>query len=314
MLGFFLRRVILASAIVVLALALLLVAIHSVPGDPANILLGPRATPEMKAALRSEMGLDQPILLQLSGFIWRLLHGDLGIDVFSRRPVADIVLGQLPYTLMLIAVAIGVAAAIGIPLGCYSAIHRDSWVDRFTAVISVGAIAIPPFVIAIYSVLFFSIHLKWLPAIGVGEAGNLRSQLIHLILPATAVGLSWVGYLARLVRSSMLEVLAEGHIRSARAHGLRERDVIVFYALPLAILPTITVIGAGVGYLLSSAVLAEIIFARPGIGKLLYDSVTVRNYPVVMGTVLVSTLLFIAATTLADILNGLIDPRIRERQ
>ena len=314
MLAFLVRRTFVSMLILILALTLLIMMIHAVPGDPATILLGPRATPEMKAALKAEMGLDQPLFVQLFKFLWNVLHGDLGTDVFSKRKVSDIVLSQLPYTLALIGVAMGGAALIGIPLGCYSATHRNGWIDRLTAVVSVSAIAIPPFVVAIYSVLFFAIQLKWFPAIGAGEAGNLASQAVHLVLPAMAVGLSWIGYLARLVRSSMLEILAEGHIRAARAHGLPERDIIFFYALPLAIPPTITVIGVGVGYLLSSAVLAEIIFARPGLGKLLYDSVTTRNYPVVMGTVLVSTILFIVATTLTDLINGIIDPRIRDRQ
>lgn len=313
MLSFLIRRTVVAATIVVLALTLLLLMIHAVPGDPANILLGPRATPEMKAALRAEMGLDKPLPVQLVTFIANVFHGDLGTDVFSRRPVADIVLQQLPHTLVLILVAIGVAALIGIPLGCYSALKRDSWIDRAAGIVSVSAIAVPAFVVSIYSVLLFSITLKWLPSIGAGEVGDLQSQLVHLILPAASVGLGWIGYLARIVRASMLEVLAEGHVRAARARGLSESRVVLGYALPIAILPTITVIGVGIGYLLSSAVLAEIVFARPGIGKLLYDSVTVRNYPVVMGTVLISTILYVIATAIADLVNGLIDPRTRAR-
>lgn len=313
MLGFVLQRLLLAVAIILLALIALLVMIHAVPGDPANVLLGPRATPEMKAALRAEMGLDRPIPVQLATFVANVFRGDLGTDVFSRRPVADIVLDQLPYTLAVIGAGFAGAAALGIPLGVLSATRPGGVLDALVGVFSVAFIAVPAFIVAIYAVLVFSVGLRWLPSVGAGEPGDIGSQLRHLVLPAFAVGLGWIGYFARLVRASMLEVLAEPHVHAARAHGLTERRILVAYALPIAILPTITVIGVGLGYMISAAVLTEIVFARPGIGKLLYDSVTTRNYPVVLGSVLVTTVLFVLSTTAADILNGLLDPRIRER-
>ncbi|KRS15027.1 ABC transporter permease [Roseovarius indicus] len=313
MLAFLIRRTFVAAIIIFCAITLLVIMINSVPGDPASILLGPRATPEMKEVLRREMGLDASIPQQVVIFIWNVFQGDLGTDVFSKRPVLDVVMDQLPYTLILISVSMAGAALIGIPLGCYSALHRGSWLDNIVGILSVSAITIPAFVIAIYSVLIFSISLKWLPAIGVGERGDFFDQATHLILPAVSIGLNWVGYLSRFVRSSMLEVLGEQHIRTARAHGLSETKVVFQYALPLAVLPTITIIGIGIGYLLSAAVLTEIVFARPGVGKLLYDSVTQRNFPVVMGTVLITTILFVVTMTLADLVNGIIDPRARDQ-
>ena len=176
---------------------------------------------------------------------------------------------------------------------------------------SVSCIAIPTFVVALYSVLIFAVWLKWLPAIGAGDGETLGSYIRHLILPAFAVGLGWVGYLARLVRASMLEVMSENHVRTARAFGLPERTIVFKYVLRLAILPTITLIGMGIGILLSSAVFTEIVFARPGIGRLIFDAVTSRNYPVVMGSVLVTTVLFVVSTTIADLINALVDPRLR---
>ncbi|MGI9304372.1 MAG: ABC transporter permease [Gammaproteobacteria bacterium] len=312
MLAFLIRRVALGFLIVVLALTVLIAMIHMVPGDPANVLLGPRATPEMKATLRAEMGLDKPLPVQLFVFTANVFRGDLGMDVFSRRPVATIVFEQLPYTIALVLASIFIAALIGIPLGCYAALHRDSWFDRLSGLFSVSFIAAPSFVVAIYAVLIFAVTLKWLPAVGAGETGDLKSQLVHLVLPAISIGLAWIGYLARLVRASMLEVLGENHIRTMRAFGLPEHRVVFRYALPVAVLPAVTVIGVGIGYLLSSAVLTEIVFARPGIGKLVYDSVVTRNYPVVMGCVLVTTVLFVISTTVADVVNGLLDPRVRE--
>lgn len=309
---YLLKRIGLAAIIVVVAVSLLYGMIHMVPGDPLSVLLGPRATPELKAALAERMGLDKPFVVQLITFFFNVLRGDLGIDVFSERPVATIVFEQLPFTLVLIGFAIGWSAALGIPLGCYSAIHRNSFIDKITGVFSVGAIAVPSFVVAIYSLLVFAVALKWLPAIGAGQEGDTVSQLEHLILPSLAVGLGWVGYIARLVRASMLEVLGENHIRTARAFGLPERSIIYSYALRLAILPTVALLGVGIGNMLSGAVFAEIVFARPGIGKLIYDAVITRNYPVVMGSVIVTTVLFVLCTTVSDLVAAALDPRIRE--
>ena len=311
MLLYLVKRLLLGMLIVVFAVTLLFCMIHLVPGDPARILLGPRATTEMIANLSAQMGLDQPLPAQILRFFGNLLRGDLGMDVITNRPVAEMVFGQLPYTLWLIFSAIIGAMLIGIPLGCYSAVHRNSFVDRVTGVVSVACITAPAFVVALYSLLIFAVTLKWFPAVGAGEKGQFWDQVSHLVLPAFAIGLSWVGYLSRLVRASMLEIMGENHIRTARAYGLPERTVVYRYALKLAVLPTVTVIGVGMGFLLSAALFTEIVFARPGIGKLIFDSITTRNYPVVMGSVLVSTFLFVISTTLSDLVNAWLDPRIR---
>jgi peptide/nickel transport system permease protein len=306
------KRTMLAAVIVITAISLLYSMILMVPGDPTAVILGPRSTPEMRDALRTEMGLDKPAIIQIVGFVFNVFKGDMGTDVFTNRPVSKIVFEQLPYTVILIIAGISWAIVLGIPLGCYSAIYRNSFIDKLTGVFSVGTIAIPSFVIALYGLLIFAVHLQWLPAIGAGEEGDLWDQIKHLILPAFAIGLGWVGYLARLVRASMLEVLGENHIRTVRAFGLPEKIIIFRYALKLAILPTIALLGVGVGYLLSAAVFAEIVFARPGIGKLIYESVLTRNYPIIMGSVLVTTIIFVLCTMLADIVNALLDPRMQE--
>ncbi len=292
-------------------MTLMFFMIHLVPGDPARILLGPRATPEMIADISMRMGLDQPLIIQLIKFLGNILKGDLGMDVISNRPVTAIVFGQLPYTLWLIFSAIFGAMLVGIPLGCYSALHRNTLADRISGIISVACITAPSFVVALYSLLIFAVTLKWFPSIGAGEKGDFFDQLAHLVLPAFAIGLAWVGYLSRLVRASMLEVMGENHIRTARAYGLTESTIIYRYALKIAILPTVTVIGVGMGFLISAAVLTEIVFARPGLGKLIIESITSRNYPVVMGSVLISTVLFVISTTISDLVNAFLDPRIR---
>jgi peptide/nickel transport system permease protein len=305
------RRLGLALVIVTCAMAVLFGMIHLVPGDPITIALGPRATEAMRAAYLAKMRLDQPVYMQFLAFAGGVLRGDLGADVFSNRSVTTIILEQLPYTLALAGVGLGWAILLGIPLGCYSAIHRNSAFDKLSGVITVGAIAVPSFVVALYSLLLFAVWLRWLPAIGAGEVGDLGDQLMHLILPAFAIGLGWVGYLARLVRASMLEVMGENFIRTARAFGLPRRMIVYRYALKVAILPTVTLLGVGIGNLLSGAVFAEIVFARPGIGKLIYDMALTRNYPVVQGAVLVTTILFVLCAMLADLLNAWLDPRVR---
>ncbi len=309
---YLLKRIGLAAITVVIAVTLLYSMILAVPGDPASVMLGPRSTPEMREALRKQMGLDRPFAVQIGSFLFNVCRGDLGMDVFTNRPVRKIVFEQLPYTVVLIFSGIAWAMLIGIPLGCYSAIRRNSFLDKLTGVFSVGTIAIPSFVIALYALLVFAVQLQWLPAIGAGTEGGFLVKIRHLILPAFAIGLGWVGYLARLVRASMLEVLGENHVRTARAFGLPERVIIFRYALKLAILPTIALLGVGISYLLSSAVFIEIVFARPGIGKLIYESVLNRNYPIIMGSVLITTVLFVVCTMFADIVNAGIDPRIRE--
>ena len=308
-----LRRLGLGVLIVGSAMALLFGMIHLVPGDPASIALGPRATEAMREDFRVRMGLDRPIPVQFANFVAHALRGDLGKDVWSNQSVARMIWIQLPHTLALTGLGIGWAIALGIPLGCFSAVRRGTWLDRVTGVLSVGAIAVPSFIVAIYALLVFAVWLKWFPAIGAGEAADPADRLWHLVLPAFAIGLGWVGFLARLVRASMLEVLGENYIRAARAIGLPERRIVYHCALKLAILPTVALLGVGIGRLLSGAVFAEIVFTRPGLGRLVFDGVNTRNYPLVMGTVLVTTWLFVLSTLVADLLVALLDPRIRER-
>lgn len=311
MLIYAVNRLALALAIVVVVVAVLFCMIYVIPGDPVRIALGPLATPEMAASFRAKMGLDQPVWVQFTRFFLGILQGDLGRDILSNRGVATSVLEQLPFTLTLIAGSMLWAIAIGIPLGCYGAIHRGSPVDRIIGVLSVAVIAVPSFVVAVYALLIFAVELGWFPAIGAGRRGEPLNQLHHLVLPSLAVGLGWVGYLARVVRASMLEVMGENHIRTARAFGLPRRTIVYRYALPIAVLPTITLLGIGIGHMLSGAVFAEIVFARPGVGKLVYDAINARNYPLVSGTVLITTGFYVLATLIADLFVAGLDPRVR---
>ncbi|HXV25056.1 MAG TPA: ABC transporter permease [Alphaproteobacteria bacterium] len=312
MLRYLASRLVTTLIVTVGAIALLLSLTLIIPGDPATILLGPRATPELVAALTQRMGLDLPLHLRLVHFFGDLLRGDLGEDILSGRPVAGLVLAALPNTVMLAVSAIGLAVLIGVPLGCYAATHPGSFGDQVAAFISVGFISTPSFVIAIFLLLIFSVSLHWLPVMGAGDAGDPLDQLQHLVLPSLALAAGWIGYIARLIRSSLLEVLGEPFIRTSRAYGIAERAIVYKYALKLACIPTLAVLGVGVGELLGGAVFAEIIFNRPGLGSLIYKSILDRNYPVVQGSIFIVVLLFVLTNLLVDLSYAWLDPRTRD--
>ena len=300
------------TALIILGAMLLLFTLSSiVPGDPAAILLGPQASPEFSKRFISEMGLDQPIHIRMWRFFSNVLRGDLGTDVVSGRSVVSMIANVIPYTLILTFSAITLAVVTGIPLGIFAATHRGTVVDNILAFISVAFIAVPGFVIAIFLLLIFAIWLDWLPVLGTSRSGDLMDEFRRMILPTVALALGWIGFIARLVRTSMLEVMGENYIRTSRAFGLSERLITYKYALKNACIPTITILGLGIGRLLGGAVLIEIVFARPGLGRLIYGAISERNYPVVQGAVLVVVVVFVIVNLLVDLSYSAIDPRIR---
>lgn len=312
MLAYTVKRIGLGLLILIFVMITMYAAVFLVPGDPATVALGPRATPELKRLLIERMGLDQPVWWQIVEFFRNALTGNLGYDVWSNRPVSTLVLEALPNTLILGSTALLTALIIGVPLGCLAVVKRGTLSDHLIGVLSVAVIAVPSFVVAIYSLLLFSVTLRWLPAIGAGEAGDIGSQIRALILPALAIALGWIGYVSRMVRASMMEVMNEPHIRTARSFGLPEWKIVSKYALRIAIIPTISLVAVGLGGILSSAVFVEAVFSRPGIGKLITDAVNTRNYPVVMGTVLMMTAIYVSITIAADLLIARLDPRVRD--
>ena len=304
-------RLVTTAFIVLGAMLLLFLLPAFVPGDPATSLLGPQASPEYAKRFIAEMGLDQPLHIRLVRFLGNALTGNLGTDVVSGRSVASLVWAVLPYTFALTFAAIALAVLIGVPLGIYAATHRGTRADTLLAFVSVAFIAIPSFVIAIFLLIVFSVWLNWLPVLGVSKSGAFLDEASRMILPTIALSLGWIGFIARLVRTSMLETMGENFIRTARAYGLSERLITYKYALKNACIPTIAVLGLGIGRLLGGAVLVEIVFARPGLGRLIYDAISLRNYPVVQGAVLVVVVLFAVVNLLVDLSYSAIDPRIR---
>lgn len=311
--SFLLSRLITTLLIVLGAMLLLFLLTALVPGDPATALLGPQATPEYAHRFIVEMGLDQPWYRRLFTYLGHVAIGDFGTDVISGRKVTSIVGAVLPYTFILTFAAIGLAVVTGVPLGCYAATHRGGASDHALAFVSVAFIAIPSFVIAIFLLLIFSTGLDWLPVLGAGDSGDLLDQAERLILPTVALSVGWVGFIARLVRGSMLEVLNEPFIRTSRAYGLSTRQVIYKYALKNACIPVLAVLGLGVGRLLGGAVLVEIVFARPGLGRLILDAIATRDFPVLQGAVLVVVFIFVVANLLVDLSFSAIDPRMRRQ-
>jgi ABC-type dipeptide/oligopeptide/nickel transport system permease component len=309
-----LRRALAAVPTLVGVLVVVFLVVHLIPGDPVRALLGDQATAEQIARTRQDLGLDQPLVVQFFDYLARLLQGDLGMSIASRQPVADQITARLPSTATLAVAGVLMSVVIGVPLGVLSATLRGRFADFVTLVISSFGVAAPPFWIGILLSTVFAIHLGWLPAIGGGEPGDTGSILRALVLPATALGLSGMALVARMTRSSMLDVLSEDYVRTARAKGLGERAVIYKHALRNAAIPIVTVIGLNFGHLLGGTIVMETVFARPGIGKLLLDAILGRDYPVVQGVTLVIAVSFVLVNLLTDLTYPFFDPRLKTRE
>ncbi len=274
-------------------------------------MLGPRATPELVAELNERLQLDKPAYTRLTYYIFRVAKGDLGTSVWSGHTVISLIGKNIFHTVLLAITSLGFAAVIGILLGTYAAIHRKNKLGSTVTTGSLLSVAVPDFVAALLLMLLFCIQIPILPSLGAGEEGDIVDIALHLILPSLALAIGWIGYIARLTKESMLEVLGMDYIRTARAFAAPIQTVFYRYALKNAVIPTITVIGMGFGRLLGGAVFMEIIFNRPGLGKLIVDSVYARDLPVVQGGILITTIMFIFANLLADISYAFVDPRIK---
>jgi peptide/nickel transport system permease protein len=314
LLAYILKRLAMTALVVLVVMTFLAALVHLIPGDPVKTILGPRADPELSKIVRHDMQLDLSVPRQIWNFVTGAVRGDLGVDFVSDEKVTRLVFNALPHTIVLALASLLLAMLVGVPLGVYAATHPNTWTDRISGLLAVSCITIPPYVAGLFLVLLFAVRFHALPAIGTGDFSHPLDYLRHLVLPAVALGITWIGYFARLVRASMLEVLNTNYIRTATAFGLHERAIFYRYALRNAIIPTIAVLGVGLGNLMGYAIFVEVIFARPGLGTLIYDSIESRNYPIVRGGVLVVAILFVLANLLADLSYRFLDPRIRVQQ
>jgi peptide/nickel transport system permease protein len=306
--------------------------VRGIPGDPAQILLGQQATHEQVQQLRAHMGLDKPVIVQYAVFLRDAMTGDLGDSIVTGRPVITELLVRFPATLELTAFAMFIAIAVGVPVGVISAVRQYSLLDKVTSVLALTGISIPIFWLAMVLILIFGVRLELLPFPGrlssgvsiqaftglvlvdsllAGNFGAFWDGFKHLIMPALALGTIPMAVITRMTRSSMLEVMGEDYVRTARAKGVIPWRVVFKHALRNAMLPTVTVIGLQVGLLMGGAVITETIFSWPGVGQIAYESIYRRDYAMIQGVVLYGALLFVLVNLLVDILYAVFDPRVR---
>ena len=305
-----------------------------IPGDPAVVLLGERASPQSIQRLRENMGLNQPLHVQYARFVSQLARGDLGRSIRTGLPVLEEARGRFPATVELASTALAIAVTVGVTLGIVSATWRGSFADHLSRVISLVGISMPIFWLGLVLIWLFAVQLRWLPSDGrldattryvpttnfvlldaiIQRRGDLAvTALRHLVLPAVALSTVPMAIIARMTRSAMLEVLRADYIRTARAKGLKERLITRRHALKNAALPVVTIIGLQVGFLLSGAILTETIFSWPGVGRWVFEAILNRDYPIVQGITLVIAVIFVVVNLLVDILYAALDPRIRYR-
>jgi ABC-type dipeptide/oligopeptide/nickel transport system permease component len=284
--------------------------IHLVPGDPVAMTLDEYATQDTYEDMERRLGLDKPLHIQYVEYLRSLLRLDLGTSFQNRRPVIVNLAEQFPFTGRLAVASLTIAILIALPTGILSAVYRNRWPDYVSMSLALLAVCSPLFVTGIALLLLFSLKLGWLPTFGVGKAGNLRSVLAHLALPALAQGARSAALLARVTRSTVLETMGEDYIRTARAKGLREQMVVLRHGLPNALIPIITLIGMNMASLLGGTVIIETVFSRQGVGRVLIKAVLARDYPQIQGTLLIFILITVLANTIVDLLYGWVDPRI----
>ncbi len=306
------RRIFFILPVALLVSFLTFMIVHLIPGDPARLILGESATPQTVAALRQQLGLDQPLPRQFVLWLWQALHGNLGQSIQLDQPVLQAITQRAPVTVELGVAALLYSLLIALPCGIYAAAHRNAWINKVVDVIALFGTAIPAFVLGLLLILFFAVDLRIFPPGGYvpiteDPFGNLRD----LILPVITLGTGSVAVNMRQIRASMSEVLKQDYIRTAQAKGLVERQINYTHALRNAVIPALTVVGLQIGAILGGAFVVETIFLWPGIGQLAVQSILSKDYPLVQGIVLLSALSYMATNLLVDISYAVLDPRIR---
>jgi peptide/nickel transport system permease protein len=286
--------------------------LYFTPGDPAANLAGDAATGDDIRRIREKLGLDEPFFVRFGGWVWALLHGDLGTSIFTNLPVTQLIGQRVEPTLSLTLCTLIVAVALAVPLGVVAAARVGTWVDRTVMGFSVLGFSVPVFVLAYALILTFSIELGWLPVQGYRPFGEGAWQwLRHLILPSIALGTVYIALIARITRASMLDVLAQDYIRTAQAKGLSSNAVLSGHALKNAAVPIVTVIGIGIALLIGGAIVTETVFALPGIGRLTVDAILRRDYPIIQGVILMFSAIYVLINLAVDLSYMFFDPRIR---
>ncbi len=286
--------------------------LQMVPGDPAVVLAGPIAPPDVVEQIRKSMGLDQPVIVQFWMYFERILSGDLGRSLISNKPVTDELAAAIGPTIELMVACLIWSIPLGIAMGTVAAMKRGSLVDRGIMALSVAGVSLPVFFICLLLIQLFGMTFRWFPFVGRGGPVWTLEGLRHIALPALSLGMVFIGPVARMTRSSVLEVLKLDHVRTARAKGLTERAVVVRHALRNALIPVVTLVGLQAGYLLGGAVVTETIFSWPGVGRLAVGGILSSDFTIAQGCILVMALTFIAINLIVDILYSVLDPRVQK--
>ena len=312
MLAYLLRRLVYLFPVMLIVVSIVFLLIHLIPGDPAAVMAGADASPEVVAGMRESMGLDRPLHEQYGRWLFRTLQGDLGRSIFLERPVTTAIAERLEPTALLTGLALLVAVTIGIPAGVLSGVHPNTWLDKGLMVMAMLGVSIPAFWLGLNLIYLFSYKLRMFPPGNyVSLSTSVTAGIYYMLLPAFSLGLGQSALIARITRSCMLEVLAQDYVRTARAKGLSEGVVVYIHALRNALVPTSTVIGITIAVLLGGAVITETVFNIAGVGRLVISSVLRRDYPVIQGVILFIALVYVVMNLLVDVLYCLIDPRIR---
>jgi peptide/nickel transport system permease protein len=303
-LRFIFRRILMLVPVMVGVAFIVFTMLHFTPGDPARIILGEMATEESIRNLRTEMGLDDPFFIQFGRYLWKVINFDLGNSYATKSPVTREIFTALPATMKLASLAIFIAICIGVPVGIVSAVRQYSWIDNFVMLFAMLGTSMPVFWLSLLLILAFALHLGWFPSSGFETFSSM-------VLPAVAISTPQIALITRMTRSSMLEVIRQDYIRTARSKGQRKSVVVWKHALGNAMIPVITVIGLSFGSLLSGAVLTESIFSIPGVGRLMVEGIKTRDYPMVQGGVIYTAFLFCMVNLLVDIVYTFVDPRVK---
>jgi len=311
MLVFFAKRLLLAVPTLLAVLTLVFVIVRIVPGDPTIVILGDQASAEARAALRTRLGIDKPILAQYGDFLAQIADGDLGRSMTTNRPITTDVAAVLPFTIELTLAAIVIGVAVGVPLGVVAAQRRDGFIDWFARMFSLAGLSFPAFVSGILLLLAFAVELRWFPVISTVRTGGLGERFLALVLPAINLGFIMVAYVTRVTRSGMIKALSDDYIRTAKAKGLAPAVIVWRHALRNVLVPVVTVVGLYLGVLIGNAVLTEIVFNRPGLGKLIVTALNQRDYSLLQGLMVVAAFAVVVANILTDLAYGLVDPRVK---
>lgn len=311
MMRYTIKRLLLAIPTLWAMLTAVFILVRLVPGDPAAVMLGDQASAEALNALRHRLGLDLPMSTQYVDFMRDMLTGNFGTSMATGRTVLSEITQVLPWTIQLTLAAVLLGVLMGLPLGVWAAVKRNAWPDYLGRIISLAGLSFPAFVSGILMLLAFAIELRWFPVIGSSVSGGWLAQLRDLVLPAFNLGLIMAAYVMRVTRSSMLGVLGEDYVRTARAKGVKPLRLVMRHGLRNALIPIITVVGLYFGTLIGNSVLTEIVFNRPGIGKLILGALNTRDYTLLQGLMVVFATCVIVINILTDLIYGFVDPRVK---